>query len=216
MLGEVFDPRAEFCIEDRLHPHWAQAGAIVFITMRTRDSIPKSVLERWEREKQDWLLRRGHPCEVHWTKLVPDLPDAERHAFARTFNRCREEFLDGCHGSCPLRDSDLSKIVADSLLHFDEQRYRMGDFVIMPNHAHLLVAFASPDALKRQCKSWTHYTGCKINKMLGRSGKFWQQEPFDHLVRSEEQYRYLRKYIAENPKKANLAPNDYVYRRYPK
>ena len=214
MLGELFDPQAELFVEDRLHPHWSQAGAIVFITMRTRDSIPREVLDRWEREKADWLLRRGYPGDVHWTKLAPKTADADRYAFAREFNRCREDFLDTCHGSCPLKDPELSKIVADSFLHFDGERYRMGDFVIMPNHAHLLVAFDSPEALKSQCESWTHYTGCKINKMVGRSGKFWQQEPFDHLVRSEEQYHYLRRYIAENPKKAKLAPNSYYCRRY--
>jgi len=50
MLGEFFDPQAELFVEDRLRPHWSQAGAIVFITFRTRDSIPKQVIELWERQ----------------------------------------------------------------------------------------------------------------------------------------------------------------------
>ena len=123
-------------------------------------------------------------------------------------------FLDTCHGTCMMRHPELSKIVADSFMHFDGDRYRMGDFVVMPNHAHLLVAFACPEALKEQCDSWMHYTGWKINQALGQSGKFWQQEPFDHLVRSPEQYEFLRKYIADNPRKANLKPGEYHYRRY--
>ncbi len=93
---------------------------------------------------------------------------------------------------------------------------RLDVFIVMPNHAHLLVAFPDPDALKTQCDSWTHYTGWQINQALGQSGKFWQQEPFDHLVRSPKQYEYLRHYIADNPKKANLHPGEYHYRRYPK
>ena len=55
MLGELFDPKAEYFVQDRLSPHWSQAGAIVFITARTRDSIPKQVLELWDREKNEWL-----------------------------------------------------------------------------------------------------------------------------------------------------------------
>ena len=216
MIGELFDPQAELFVEDRLHPHWSQAGAIVFITMRTRDSIPKQVIERWEREKHDWLVRRGHSATIHWSQLVPTLEDDERFAFKKQFNRCREDFLDTCHGACVMRRGSLSKIVADSFMHFDGDRYRMGDFVVMPNHAHLLVAFASPEALKEQCGSWMHYTGWKINQALVQSGKFWQQEPFDHLVRSPEQYEYLRNYIAENPKKAKLRPGEYHYRRYKK
>ena len=159
MIGELFDPRAELFIEDRLHPHWSQAGAVVFITMRTRDSIPQDVIKRWEREKQDWVVRRGHPGNVHWSHLIPTLDIAEQLAFKKQFNRCREEFLDTCHGACVMRQQELSQIVADSFMHFDGDRYRMGDFVVMPNHAHLLVAFSSPDALKTQCDSWMHYTG---------------------------------------------------------
>jgi type I restriction enzyme R subunit len=108
---------------------------------------------------------------------------------------------------------ELAKIVADSLLHFDGERYRMGDFLVMPNHVHLLAAFATADAMKEQCDSWLHFTAFQINKIIGEKGKLWQQEPFDHLVRSPEQYQYLRGYIADNPRKANLKPSEYYYRR---
>ena len=81
----------------------------------------------------------------------------------------------------------------------------MGDFIVMPNHVHLLAAFAAADAMKVQCDSWLHYTAFQINKATGKMGKFWQQEPFDHLVRSLEQYEYLRQYIADNPHKAGLS-----------
>jgi type I restriction enzyme R subunit len=49
---------------------------------------------------------------------------------------------------------------------------------------------------------------------MGENGKFWQQEPFDHLVRSLEQYEYLRQYIADNAQKARLKTGEYLYRRY--
>ena len=114
-----------------------------------------------------------------------------------------------------LRRPELARIVADSLLYFDANRYRMGDFVVMPNHVHLLVVFGSEDALKGQCDSWLHFTAVQINRALGEKGKFWQQEPFDHLVRSPEQYDYLRQYIADNPRKAGLQPGEYLLRRYP-
>jgi type I restriction enzyme R subunit len=59
MLGELFDPTAEFSIEETCRPHWSQAGAIVFVTFRTADSIPKNVVERWNREKQNWMTKTG-------------------------------------------------------------------------------------------------------------------------------------------------------------
>ena len=212
MLGELFDPRSDFTIEEHFRPHWSQAGAIVFITFRANDSIPRQVLQRWEREKRDWIHRLGHTG--HWSDVLPTLESREQVQFKRHFNRCREEFLDGCHGKCMLRQPELAKIVADSLMHFDGDRYRMGDFVVMPNHVHLLAAFPTEGAMKGQCDSWLHYTAFQINKRSGQKGKFWQQEPFDHLVRSIRQYEYLRRYISENPAKARLEPGHYYFRRF--
>ena len=100
------------------------------------------------------------------------------------------------------------------MLHFDGQRYRMGDFIVMPNHVHFLAAFASEEMMKEQCDSWLHYTAFRINKSIGEKGKFWQQEVFDHLVRSPEQYEYLRQYVADNPVKSRLKEGEYLYRRY--
>ena len=54
----------------------------------------------------------------------------------------------------------------------------------MPTHVHLLAAFATAEAMTHQSDSWLHYTASQINRAIGEKGKFWQQEPFDHLVRS--------------------------------
>ena len=138
----------------------------------------------------------------------------EQQQFKMEFNRVREDFMDTCQGRCLLRCSELSTIVANSLLHFDGDRYRMGDFVIMPNHVHILAAFATEETMQEQCDSWLHYTAFRINQAIGEKGKFWQQEPFDHLVRSPEQYEYLRQYIANNPRKAGLTSGEFYYRKY--
>lgn len=214
MLGEAFDPKAETLIYEHCRPHWSQAGAVAFITFRTADSIPREVIERWDREKQEWLKQRGYDDLRHWSEVVPTLTDKERTDFQKLFNRCKEEFLDTCHGQCLLKQPNLAQIVADSLLHFDGERYRMGDFVVMPNHVHLLSVFATAEGMKEQCDSWMHYTAFKINRATGEKVMFWQQEPFDHLVRSAEQYDYLRKYIAENSEKAHLKPGEFLYRRF--
>ena len=214
MLGELFDPQAELGITEHFRPHWSQAGAIVFVTFRTADSIPAEVLKSWDAEKQDWLKRNQLPHGRHWSKILPTLSPAMRGKFKQDFNRCREHFLDSCQGECVLQRPALASIVADSLLYFDGQHYRMGDFIVMPNHVHLMASFGSADLLSKQCDSWLHFTAWQINKALGRSGKFWQQEPFDHLVRSLDQYEYLRRYIADNGVKAKLQPDQYLYRRY--
>jgi hypothetical protein len=119
------------------------------------------------------------------------------------------ESLDTCHGACVLRNPDCSGIVADNLLHGDGKDYQLSDFVVMPNHVHVLAQFRSEGALKSCCKNWKHYTSRKINALLRRTGHFWKEESFDHLVRSPEQFEYLRKYISRNPTTALLCEGEY-------
>src|SRR5205085_2067391 len=106
------------------------------------------------------------------------------------------------HGECVLRRAEFSEEVAKSLRHFDGDRYDLTDFVILPNHVHILAAFPDEAAMLAQCDSWKHFTATKLNRALGRKGRFWQQDGFDHLVRSVEQFAYLRGYFADNPRRA--------------
>src|SRR5262245_58822272 len=78
MLGQFFDPNAELLIYEDCRSHWSQAGAVVFVTFRTHDSIPHEVLERWDREKQQWLRVRGKDTGADWSSIVPTLSDEER------------------------------------------------------------------------------------------------------------------------------------------
>jgi type I restriction enzyme R subunit len=127
MEGEFFDPRGEVLIEERLRPHWSQAGAIVFVSFRTKDSIPKHVVEQWDAAKVDWLQSRGWKTEgIHWSQIVRGLPDEERHAFQEAFQRVREACLDQCLGRCLLRRPEIASIVAQTLKHFHGQRYALG------------------------------------------------------------------------------------------
>ncbi len=210
----AFDPKSAFSIESHIRPHWSQTGAVVFVTFRTKDSIPADVIHRWHREKLEWLRSKGISCDGDLETAVSSLLEKDRNAFHKHFRRAREIFLDTCHGRCLLRRTDLAKIVADSLLHFDGDRYNMGDFVVMPNHVHLLAVFFEEQQMRKQFDSWLHWTARQINLAICESGHFWQEEPFDHLVRSPEQYEYLRAYIANNPKKAGLKDGEYFYRRY--
>ena len=212
---QVFDPSADFAVAERRLPHWSQAGTICFITWRTLDSIPRAVAERWVRDRAIWLHRHGIEVEdLDWRNKVLEMAPPLRSEFLQTFSSRWHDQLDKCQGECVLREPTLSKIVADSLLKFDGAKYEMIDFVIMPNHVHLIAAFFDESEMLRQCLSWKHFTASQVHKALGRKDKFWQQDGFDHLIRSESQFVALRKYIADNGAKANLQSHE--YRHYSK
>jgi REP element-mobilizing transposase RayT len=48
------------------------------------------------------------------------------------------------------------------------------------------------------------YTANEANKLLKRTGQFWQHESYDHWVRDEEELERIVDYIVWNPVKAKL------------
>lgn len=200
-----FDPNDDLLITQRKLPHWAQDSCVVFITWRTVDSMPKDVLERWRADRNRWLDLNGiDPTQKGWKMLVQELPPDMMVEYHDRFTTRWHEALDASHGGCVLSQPEIADIVANSLLYFDGDRYEMLDFVIMPNHVHVLAVFPDKAAMIEQCDSWKHFTARRINAKLGTQGRFWQQDAFDHLVRHEGQFRRLRDYIAQNPRKACL------------
>src|SRR3954469_20274008 len=147
----TFDASDElFIVERRNLPHWLQAGTVAFITWRTYDSLPKSVLAACRRERSRWLVKHNiDPDSDRWRDDVARLTARDQFEFRRIVAERWEESLDAGHGECVLRRPELSQIVADSLLRFDGERYNMTDFVVMPNHVHILAAFPTAEALLR-------------------------------------------------------------------
>ena len=87
---------------------------------------------------------------------------------------------------------------ANVLMH-----YALTAFVVMPNHVHIL---AAPSVtLPKLTRSLKGITAKRANAILGLTGySFWQEESYDHLVRSEREFERVRNYIEENPVRAGL------------
>jgi REP element-mobilizing transposase RayT len=206
---QFFDKQQEVAVVYKNLPHWAQTGTLAFVTWRTADSLPAAALKRIVQQRAKLLEEFGIAADGDWKKEPGKLSIDDRGKVQSAIFETWERQLDARAGACVLARSELSQIVADSLLHFDGDRYQLTDFVVMPNHVHLLAAFATEEALLEQCTLWKRFTGRQINQALGASGEFWQVEQFDSLVRSEEQFEHYRRYIAANPQKANLAAGSY-------
>jgi putative transposase len=213
-MFELFDPDADVRISMGTNlPHWYQPGVSYFVTFRTEDSMPVEVSRRWHAQRADWLERHGISMgNRNWRDQLDRLDVALRREFHETFSRQYLETLDKGLGACVLRRPELSKIVADALLHFDGDRYHMGDFVVMPNHVHAIVCLLGETEIEAQCTSWKRFAAKKINQLLKARGRFWQEESFDHLIRSLEQFEAIQRYIAKNPSHLK-AGEFYLYQR---
>ena len=135
-MFEIFDKHEAFSIRHGSLPHWYQPDVTYFVTFRTDDSVPQKLIVAWHRRREEWL-RRHHiePKNADWKALLHQTPELE-HRFHSEFTQEFMQYLDRGYGACVLSETRLARIVYDALLHFDGDRYSMGDFVVMPNHVH--------------------------------------------------------------------------------
>jgi putative transposase len=204
-----FDPDRPVDFNHRDLPHWQQGTVICFLTFRLADSIPLQALRDWDNERRIWLLHRLPSAEGSLHEILGQLSKENRRLYLRRFGKQFHDLLDSGHGSCLLKDSSHSAIVENALLHFDNSRYHLGDYVIMPNHVHALLSPLCDQSFGQICGSWKRFTAREINKLVGREGSLWQHETFDHLVRSQASLEGFRRYIRENPVKARLREGEY-------
>jgi REP element-mobilizing transposase RayT len=211
-MCEFFDKNQGWRISQGNLPHWYQPGVTYFVTFRTADSVPHDLIRAWRSDRRHWLQQHGiDPLATDWKAQVRSSAKLEREYHSR-FTRVFMEYLDQGLGECRMRDRRAAKVVAESLTHFDGVRYHLGDFVVMPNHVQVLVGLPGKTEIEAVCESWKHFTAREINRLLGRRGRFWQEESFDHLVRGPEQLGGFRRYIAENPEKAGLPEGTFLLR----
>jgi type I restriction enzyme R subunit len=209
-------------------PHWRQDGATYFVTFRQDDSIPANVLAEWQDLRKRWLqahnldLPQSTSNRELWAAAYRRIPVAVRRAFERQLARMLHEELDRCHGSCVLRHAEPRRILADALSFFHGDRLWMGDFVIMPNHAHGLMTPLAGWELEDVLESIKKWTSRRIGEWLDnrsspptvpqpKRAPFWQQESYDRIVRDREELFIFRRYIAQNPQHAALRASDFTY-----
>jgi len=167
-------------------PHFDRAHLVQAVSFRLADSLPAAVLRQFK-------------AELHVTaELLPDNPRAAelRHRI--------ERFTDEGHGSCLLRNTEAASIVEHALKHEAGIRYRLLEWCVMPNHVHVLIECLPGQSLSAILKSWKSFTSHQINKKLGLTGTFWQEEYHDRYIRDAAHFEAVRAYIRENPVKASL------------
>lgn len=184
-------------------PHWTRDNAIYSVTFRLGDSLPQSVLRSWLSDRENIIRtaeQMGRPLSEHEQQLLQKLHS--EHV---------ESYLDAGHGECWLRQAPIAQLVADALHHFDGQRYRLHAWCLMPNHVHTIVEPLMDYSLPSLLHSWKSFTAKAANRLLGRTGEFWQSEYYDHLIRDEKDYAHAMRYLLDNPVVAGLQDWPWVW-----
>jgi len=194
-------------------PHLRLTHATYFVTFRLSDSLPKSVIKGWLQERHDWLKLHGIDSNLSirdpekFLEIYFNIPLGERYKFE---HNQRQQFfieLDNSHGCCHLKNAQAHGIVAEALEFFHGNRVWCGDYVVMPNHVHVLVQPFPGVKLEEWLYSIKRFASGKIIKNTSldstpvrRHGHLWQMESYDHIVRNLDELARIRRYIANNPR----------------
>jgi len=172
-------------------PHFDGERTTQHVCIGLFDALPQHVLQRWHEELKHMPAKKG---QLERRKRI-------------------QNFLDSGYGSCFLRDDRLAEIVQNALLHFDGDRYALHGWCVMPNHLHVLFTPGEGYRMSGIVHSWKSFTSNQCNSLLGRTGSFWQKEPFDRYIRNERHYHNALAYIESNPVKAGLcnAAQDWLW-----
>ena len=180
-------------------PHWQQGSVYYFVTWRLADSLPKEKLALWNEEKNYWLQNNPRP----WSA------ETESEYYER-FSQTIDDWLDAGEGYCLLTNPRAARSVSNALMHFDNERYLIDSFVVMPNHVHVLFRLIEPYRLEALVKSWKGFTAREINRELNKRGHLWQEDYWDRIVRDENHLMKCREYIRDNPCKARLTRDKFI------
>ena len=80
-----------------------------------------------------------------------------------------------------------------------EGKYLLHEFVVMPDHFHLLITPGAQVTLERAMQLIKGGYSYRVKKELGLPGERWQTSFHDHRVRGGEEYQRFRTYIHQNP-----------------
>lgn len=205
-------------------PHYQPAGYTYFVTFRLNGSLPVQIIKQLkdEREKQ---LKVISGLSNKTFRLN------EYRKYQSVYFGKFDKLLDASdYGPTWLKEKEIAQIVKDAIHFYDNKKYDLICYTIMSNHVHQVftpivgrdlsrppeqvdsslqnnidmnvdLQFPIVTDILRLIKG---STARECNKILNRSGSFWQHESYDHAVRDYDELQRTVEYVLNNPVKASL------------
>jgi REP element-mobilizing transposase RayT len=111
-----------------------------------------------------------------------------------------------------LKQPQIAELIVNAL-HYGERElklYELVAWVVMANHVHVVVYPLV--TLARISKAIKGYSALEANRILERTGHFWQHESFDHWIRDRYELERIIRYVEQNPVKAGLVKSEDEFR----
>ena len=103
------------------------------------------------------------------------------------------------------RVSELAEIIVRRLITYrDQGAYSLHEFVVMPDHLHLLLTPADKTTLEKVMQLVKGGSSHDIHRLRGHRMQIWQPGFHDWTIRDTADCRAKQEYIWLNPVRANL------------
>ncbi len=100
------------------------------------------------------------------------------------------------------RNERWANLLIDTIYHYRGSAYLLHEFVIMPDHLHvLLTPLTSLEKAVQFIKGGFSY---RAKKEIGSNLEVWQKGFADHRIRDDDDYRLHVVYIGQNPVRKHL------------
>ncbi len=142
--------------------------------------------------------RPAKPAKAEYRRHLPHLQVEDKPLFV-TFATYKRWVL----------PESIRQVVLNHCLHDHEVKLQVHGIVVMPDHVHLIFTplkdnKGNPFGLAEIMSGIKGASAHSINQALNRRGHVWQDESFDHVLRSEESIHSKVQYICENPLRKGL------------
>ncbi len=168
-------------------PHWDYPERLQYITYRLWDSLPKYQLKE--------ILEKA-----------AIVPKERRRSY---MGHLVEEWVHNGSGCGILTADDVFPIILENWFYHHKKAYDILEWVIMPNHVHLLINQYYGYALKDVVESWKSFTSRRImetasyKQAVANNPDFvdsvWYPNYFDRMIRGSNHKANTRQYILNNP-----------------
>ncbi len=110
--------------------------------------------------------------------------------------------------------TEIAEILLSALFHYrDSGAYLLHEFVIMPDHLHVMFTPDSQTSLEKAMQLIKGASSHRIHKERGNKMEIWREGFHDWTIRDPQGWKAKAEYIHMNPVKARLCerPQDWRY-----
>lgn len=117
------------------------------------------------------------------------------------------------HRKRVFQNQRFGEVLAELLMHCRRQYdFLLHDYVIMPDHVHLLLTAAADADIATIVKGFELAFSDELERQYGYSGKLWGDEVSQRKIETAEEYAEAARHIYSNPVRGGFCDREGEYR----